>query len=59
MEIAAERWDFNLDLSLRRTQIDTIGAGRECQTARRLQLSLTAVAAISYTGVIRICRLLS
>src|SRR5215472_9069418 len=29
----AERWDFKPELSLRRTQIDTIGAGMYCQTA--------------------------
>jgi hypothetical protein len=59
MGIAAERRDFNLNLSLRRIQIDTIGADRECQTAARLPLTLTPVAGISYTGVIRIRRLLS
>src|SRR5690348_6171885 len=29
----AERWDFKPKLSLRRIQIDTIGAGMYCQTA--------------------------
>src|SRR5579864_2573193 len=29
----AERWDFKPELSLRRIQIDTIGAGMYCQTA--------------------------
>ena len=29
----AERWDFKPEMSLRRIQIDTIGAGMYCQTA--------------------------
>src|SRR5579859_2568535 len=34
----AERWDYKPELSLRRIQIDTIGAGMYCQTAFRTSL---------------------
>jgi hypothetical protein len=42
-----------MKLSLRWTRIDTIGAGRQCQTAFRRPLSLTAVVSISYTDEIQ------
>jgi len=45
-----------VNLSLRRMQIDTIGADQRCQTAGALLLSLTLVGAISYTDVIPLHR---
>ena len=43
-------------MSLRRMQIDTIGADQRCQTAGALLQSLTLISGISYTGVIQFHR---